>query len=202
MQLLVHSFIKNLKLVAKDFLKKKKSAVFIFHFFFVFIRSTVENQTLINMFSEITLLHFPKQTQTFTNGINTNGHFHIILCMFLLISLILFNSRDFLSSGIAPSGFLCTFAPRRLQGASLGQQVISLLIGREEGVLQVEEASGHAPLATGVAPQGSADRRVGLVAPGGGGERGEAGSVTAGASSGTLRYYSMKKKSQISVQNK
>lgn len=52
--------------------------------------------------------------------------------------------------------------------------MISLLIGREEGVLQVEEASGHAHLAAGVAPQGSADRRVDLVAPGGGGEKGEA----------------------------
>lgn len=95
-------------------------------------------------------------------------HFHIILC----ISNFIFD----LILGTFPSvhrtiRLLSTVAACRLQGTSLGQQVVSLLIGGEDGVLQVEEASGHAHLAVGVAPQGSADWRVDLVAPAGGGEK-------------------------------
>lgn len=96
-QLLVHTFIKNLRLVAKD---NKKSAVFFF--IFVFVRSAVKNQTLNSMFSQSLQSHTalpPPQSEhkPLSNAINTTYRFHIILCIFYFI-IFNFIHLDFLSS--------------------------------------------------------------------------------------------------------
>lgn len=60
------------------------------------------------------------------------------------------------------------FAQCSLQGAPLGQQVVALLTGREEGAPQVEHAPCHPRVAAGVLQQVSADGTVRLITPGGG----------------------------------